>query len=475
LNVRVFWIITTALLAIACTEPAPDALAPVYDTVPVETRPIEVTVDAAGIVEPEILVEVKSKASGEILAIHAETGDVVDEGFLLVEIDQRTPRNQLAEAQAALVAARARRGIAETQMDRAETLYETGTLTQTDFEQSQLEFANSQADVIGKEVALENARIAMDDTEVRAPITGTIIERFVETGTVISSPTRDVAGGTVLLRMADLTSVQVRTLVDEVDIGKIRPGMSTRVIVAAYPNQPFDGEVLKIEPQAILDQNVTRFAVLIRLENRGDLLKPGMNAEVEIQIASREAVSVVPTMALRVAEDIAATAMMLGLSESAVREQLGDYAGVSSSEGAGDAAFDIPALIAKRRSGEPLSVEEEIVLAQARAARERSGSAPGGGGAGRGRKSQETNYEFGGEYWVVALSSGQPIPTVVKTGLTDLEYSEIVEGLEPGAEVLLLPSSSLFEQQAFLQQRIQERVVSSSPFQQGTSRGRGFR
>lgn len=464
-----------ALLAIACTEPVPEpeALAPVYDTAPVETRPIEVTVDAAGIVEPEVLVEVKSKASGEVLAIHAETGDVVDEGFLLVEIDQRTPRNQLAEAEAALVASRARRGIAETQMNRAETLYETGTLTQTDFEQSQLEFANSQADVIGKEVALENARIAMDDTEVRAPITGTIIERFVETGTVISSPTRDVAGGTVLLRMADLTSVQVRTLVDEVDIGKIRPGMSTRVIVAAYPNQPFDGQVLKIEPQAILDQNVTRFAVLIRLENLGDLLKPGMNAEVEIQIASREAVSVVPTMALRVPDDIAATAMMLGLSESAVRGQLGDYGGASSSEAAGDAAFDIPALIAKRRSGETLTVEEEIVLAQARAARERGSG--GGGGAGRGRKAQETNYEFGGEYWVVALENGQPVPTAVKTGLTDLEYSEIVEGLEPGAEVLLLPSSSLFEQQAFLQQRIQERVASSSPFQQGTSRGRGFR
>ena len=471
---RALWIVTTALLAIACTEPAPEpeAVAPVYDTAPVETRPIEVTVDAAGIVEPEVLVEVKSKASGEILEIHADTGDVVDAGFLLVEIDQRTPRNQLAEAEAALVASRARRGIAETQMNRAETLYETGTLTQTDFEQSQLEFANSQADVIGKEVALENARIAMDDTEVRAPITGTIIERFVETGTVISSPTRDVAGGTVLLRMADLTSVQVRTLVDEVDIGKIRPGMSTRVIVAAYPNQPFDGEVLKIEPQAILDQNVTRFAVLIRLENRGDLLKPGMNAEVEIQIASREAVSVVPTMALRVTEDIAATAMMLGLPESAVREQLGDYAGTASSGGANDAGFDLQALIAKRRSGEPLTVEEEIVLAQARAAQERGSG--GGSGAGRGRKAEDTNYEFGGEYWVVALENGQPVPTAVKTGLTDLEYSEILEGLAPGAEVLLLPSSSLFEQQAFLQQRIQERVARSSPFQQQTRGGRRF-
>jgi len=465
--------VAIALLVAGCSEPAtdPETVAPVYDRAPVETRPVEVTVDAAGIVEPEVLVEVKSKASGEILAIHAETGDVVDEGFLLVEVDQRTPRNQLAEAEAALIAARARRGIAETQMKRAETLYASGTLTQTDFEQSQLEFANAQADVIGKEVALENARIAMDDTEVRAPITGTIIERFVEPGTVISSPTRDVAGGTVLLRMADLTSVQVRTLVDEVDIGKIRPGMTTRVVVAAYPNQPFAGQVLKIEPQAILDQNVTRFAVIIRLENRGDLLKPGMNAEVEISIASREAVLVVPTMALRVAADIPATAAMLGMPEASLREQLGEFGGAAATTSGGAAdGFDIPALIAKRRSGEALTPEEESVLAQARAARQQ------GGGNGRGGRSNPpaTSYEFGGEYWVVAVENGRPVPKVVQTGLTDLEYSEIVAGLSPDAEVLLLPSTSLFEQQAYLQQRIQERFAAASPFQQQATGGRRF-
>ena len=100
---------------------------------------------------------------------------------------------------------------------------------------------------------LENTRIAMDDTEIRAPVSGTIIEKHVETGQVISSPTQDVGGGTLLLKMADLTSVQVRTLVDETDIGKISPGLGASVTVAAYPNQPFQGVVLKIEPQAIVD------------------------------------------------------------------------------------------------------------------------------------------------------------------------------------------------------------------------------
>src|SRR5687768_9528395 len=95
------WLIPVA--AFAGCEQAAEVVAPaVYDAAEVETRSIQVTVDAAGVVEPESTVEVKSKASGEVLTVHAETGDVVEAGHLLVEIDKRTPRNRLSETQAAL-------------------------------------------------------------------------------------------------------------------------------------------------------------------------------------------------------------------------------------------------------------------------------------------------------------------------------------------------------------------------------------
>lgn len=460
-----------ALMAVslgACEQRQPDVVVPLYDVAPVETRPIQVSVDAAGVIEPEITVEVKSKASGEILAIHAETGDVVEAGFLLVEIDQRVPRNTVAEAEASLVAAQARRAIAETQMERSRTLFGSGTVTETEYEQAQLEFANSEAQVIGGEVALENARIAMDDTEVRAPISGTLIEKPVEQGMVISSPIRDVAGGTILLRMANLTTVLVRTLVDETDIGKIRPGMPTQVTMAAYPNQPFEGEVLKIEPQAIVEQNVTMFAVLIRLENRGSLLMPGMNADVEIKIASRDSVVAVPTMALRADSDIPAVAVMLGIEEAQLRDALG-----RSSEGADDDAVageavleltQLRTLVSKRRSGEALSPQEE---SQLRAAMQHLSN----GAAAVGRRNIGTDYQFGGDYWAVALRNGEPVPVPVRTGVTDLEYSEVIAGLKPDDQILLLPSTSLFEQQEALQRFIADRF-SSSPFQQGSGRGR---
>ena len=505
------------LVLTACAQDQPESMAPLYDSAPVEIRDIEVNVEAAGVVEPEVTVEVKSKASGEILAMHAETGDVVEAGFLLVEVDKRTPRNRLAEAEASVVAAGARRAIAETQMERSKTLFGTGTLTESDYEQAQLEFANAEAQVIGAEVQLENARISMDDTDVRAPITGTIIQKYVETGTVISSPTQDVSGGTILLHMADLTAVQVRTLVDETDIGKITPGMNTRVTVAAYPNQPFEGQVLKIEPQAIVEQNVTMFAVLIRLENRGGLLKPGMNAEVDIAITNRSAAAVVPTMALRARSDIPVAALMLGIDEAELRSALGNGAGTGGTTAPAARAIDmeqVRELIRRSRSGETLTPAQRAQVAELMQARQQGGGrwdfagsgmtgfgggvrsgVGGGGGVGAppaggggmtafggvtgavrpaGGRSDDSllEYQFGGEYWVVAMRDGEPVPTMVRTGITDLRFSEIVQGLEPEDRVLLLPSTSLFEQQEMLQQFISARFASSMPFQQQSTTNR---
>ena len=480
------------MLLAACEQDA-ESLAPLYDTAPAQTRTIVVTVEAAGVIEPETTVEVKSKASGEILAVHAETGDVVEADTLLVEVDQRTPRNRLAETEAGLVAARARRTIAETQMKRGETLFASGTLTQAEFEQTQLEFANSQAQVVSSEVAVENARIAMDDTDVRAPITGTIIEKQVEPGMVISSPTQAVSDGTILMKMANLDTVRVRTLVDETDIGKIEPNMPTRVTVAAYPNQPFQGQVLKIEPQAIVEQNVTMFAVLIRLQNPGGMLKPGMNAEVEIQIANRDEVLAVPTAALRTDSDMGPTAQMLGWSPAELNVLLGrniapatdnmlEIAGRQIELPEGLNAAQVRAAIGKQRSGGSLSDAERAMLRPLM--QQVFGEGGPGPGAGRGgarlsgqagRTAAAANYEFGGEYWVIVMRGDQPEPIKVQTGLTDLAYSEIVAGLMPDERVLLLPSASLFEQQARLQQFISQRF-SSTPFQQQQAqRGRrGF-
>jgi HlyD family secretion protein len=404
---RTFAVGSLAALALAgCGRKAPP---PQYQTAKAETRDIVVAVDATGTVEPLVTVEIKSKASGEILSIHAETGDYVKEGTLLVQVDKRTPRNLVAQTAADLEAARSRRAISEAQTNRSKKLLAEKMINDVDYEKSLLDFANAKADVVRTEVAWENARIGLDDTDVRAPTSGTIIDRLVSPGAVISSPLKDFGGGTLLLKMADLSVVQVRTKVDETDVGKIRPGLPVSVKVTAYPNQPFEGEVFKIEPQAKDEQNVTTFPILIRLDNKQGLLRPGMNADVRIRVAERSGVLAIPTIALRTPRDIATAAGQVGLTEQQVREQLGGVAG---------------------------------------------GDVTASGQSRNARKEAEAAYAFGGRYWVFAKRDGKPVATNVTTGLTDLDYSEVTEGIKPGDEVLMLPSSGLVESQ----QRMREQM-----------------
>jgi HlyD family secretion protein len=400
-------------LAACSREEAPSRT---YDTARVGMRDIVVAVEAAGTVEPLLTVEIKSKASGEVLKAEGQTGQVVQAGTLLVQIDKRSPRNLLAQAESELEAAIARRSIARAQNERARKLFESRTINEVDYETTQLEYANARADVVRAQVTVENARITLDDTDVRAPITGTIIEKLVETGQVISSPMKDFGGGTSLMKMADLTTVQVRALVDETDVGKIEPGKPVTVRVTAYPNQPFPGEVHKIEPQAQEEQSVTTFAVLIRLPNSEGLLRPGMNADVEIKVAERPAVLAVPTAALHTPREIPTVALAVGLDEATVRAQLGDGAD--------------------------------------------GGPRTGGNGA---------RYEYGGRYWVVALRDGKSVAANVETGLTNLEYNEVLAGLQEGDEVVLLPSTGLLEAQARGREMMRRFSVMPGGKQQGKS------
>src|SRR5688572_24309959 len=278
--------VTLLALLTACGSGEPPAQD--YESALVTRGDIGVTVEASGTIEPVADVEVKSKASGEILALDAEIGDTVEAGTLLVGIDPRTPRNLVDQAQAELHAALQREKTARTQLERGNKLRENAWINQSELETLELEVANTRAAAVAARVALENARIGLEDTEVRAPATGTILTRLVERGQVISSPTRDVGGGTVLLTMADLTRVRARVRVDETDIGKLAAGVPARIQVAAFPGREFDGRVEKIEPQAVVDQNVTMFAVLINVDNSDGLLRPGMNVDAVFDVAGRD-------------------------------------------------------------------------------------------------------------------------------------------------------------------------------------------
>ena len=478
-----------ALLALGATVLAcgEEEVAPVYQKVPVITRDIVVSASAAGAIEPVLTVDIKSKASGELQEVRVDVGDIVAPGQLLVKVDPRVPSNALRQAQADLDVAKASLTNAESQLRRAEELFKTQSITETEYEQAHLSAANARAQLIRAERTVEDAQISFDDTDVRAPSRGVIIQKNVEVGTVIQSAMSNVGGGAVLFQMANLDTVQVRALVDETDIGKIQPGMDVTITVEAYPNRPFQGRVLKIEPQALVQQNVTMFPVLARIGNLNNMLKPGMNAEVEVHIGERRGVIAVPNAALRTDRDVASAAGVLGLDPEAVTQEIqqarqqaqGQRAEGAAAEGqptnstnggsqgqtvnimgrdvplpAGVTAAQVQAIFEKMRSGggpQALSAEERSLLEKFRGSGGgRPGQRPGGASA--------TDNMFGGNYVVFVLRDGVPTPLPVRTGLTDLDYSEVMGGLAEGDTVLTLPSSGLIAQQQEMQERIRSRA-----------------
>ncbi len=467
----------TGILA-GCEEKEPP---PVFETIPVTRRDIVVSASAAGVIEPIRTVEVKSKASGEIMDVKVETGDAVHQGDLLVRVDPRVPRNALMQAEADLDVAEAQLANAQAQLKRSEALYKTQSITEQEYEDARLQAANANAALIRAQRALEDARIAYEDTDVKAPITGIVIQKNIEVGTVISSATREVGGGTVLLQMANLDTVQVRALVDETDIGKIQPGLRVTITVDAYPNRPFNGSVLKIEPQATVEQNVTMFPVLARIANTEGLLKPGMNAEVEVHVGNQQNVVAVPNAALRTERDLASAAGVLGLDLQAVNEQLAAARrqhdstsrqasfkpGQDGTDGTPDdntvtfrgRTIELPAGVSKESANKLLQKLGTPGAFRSLSEKERSllrrimGRNGGEGRQGRRRRSN-SDFLFGGSYVVFALRNGTPTAVPVRTGLTDLDYSEVISGLSDSDTVIVLPSASLIESQ----QRFAERI-----------------
>lgn len=137
------------------------------------------------------------------------------------------------------------------------------------------ELKSSTAQRMRSESALRLAQESYDDTVIRAPISGTILEKKVEKGQVIVSSFGGGGSrggsvsseGQVLVTMADLEKVYVATEVDETDIGKVQVGQSVTITVEAYPDQPLQGEVLRIAPQGQVVQNVTTFKVITEIMN----------------------------------------------------------------------------------------------------------------------------------------------------------------------------------------------------------------
>jgi HlyD family secretion protein len=434
--------------ALACGRRSSNT--PQIPTVDVRRQTVAVTASADGVVEPIVKVEVKSKASGEVTSMNADTGDVVKEGQVLLQLLPRDAQNTYDQAAADLESAKARADNARIQLERTRNLAKDGLVPSTDLESAQLQATTARSDVVRTQKALDTAAERLSETTVRSPISGTVIGRNIEVGQVISSAVSQVSGGTLLMTLADLNEVQVRSLVDEVDIGRIRAGLPVSIKVQAYPDHPFSGTVLKIEPQAVVQQNVTMFPVLTRIDNRESLLKPGMNAEVEISIESHENVLAVPNEAIKSREE----AMLVAR-----------YLGVDTGAGASGQSERWSRRQGSDSSGTAMAATQRPESPPASSGPRAGGPAGSGTGAGGG----------GGKVVFLVKPGNKPGYTLapVETGLRNWEVTEVTSGLQEGDRVALAPSGAQLRQSADFRERMQRMRGLPGQNQGGQQRPRG--
>ncbi len=521
-----------ALAATACRtgEAAEDG--PKLETAEVTRGDLTISVEATGTVEPIRSVEVKSKASGEILKLHVDIGDKVKPGTLLAEVDPRDVRNRYDQAKADLEVARSRVDISKAQLERSDELLKSGVITQQEYDNARLDYANAQASLVKAKTNFELAQLQLGDVTIRAPMAGTILSKNVEEGQVIQSASQNVSGGTTLFVMANLDQMRVRTMVDETDMGQLRPGLGATVKVEAYPDRTFHGTVQKIEPQSVVQQNVTMFPVIVNLDNREGLLRPGMNAEVDILVDQARDVLLIPNNAVVQPSDVGPAALALGLDpdkldlRALMREARGGRAGRGAAAGGGAAADGeaaggtrrdpgarsgggrpsaspgdgsatpggaqgageqaarpgaraaLDSLRAKVQRGE---ITQDSMRAVLRAFRARAGARGGavagarsGGADGQASGGEVPRRRFRPAVVFVMGPDSVPHPRAIQVGLNDWDNTQIAGGLEEGDRLVVVGAAQLQAQQQEWLNRIRSRM-GGGMFGGGGPRGGGRR
>ncbi|MBU1023060.1 efflux RND transporter periplasmic adaptor subunit [bacterium] len=361
-----FFIILIAISSFSCkgnSDNSKPGVAPPATEVKVERGPISLSVSSSGRIVSNLDVEIKCKASGEVIALPFDVSDKVSKGDLVVELDpvdenRNVKKSQVAvsssdarlnkaeqslkigkidlenakrKAKVALDVAQSRAEDARSKTDRIRQLFEKQLAGREELETAETNAIKADADLETaliqieelktEETALElkredvslakadlesakiNLSIAqqrLDDTKVYSPIDGIVTERQVQTGQIISSGISNVGGGSSILTLSDLSKLFVLGHVDESDIGNIKLDLDVNITVDAYPGKTFKGKINRIAQKGVNMSNVVTFEVRIEvLSENKSLLKPEMTTDVEIFIADKDDALLVPVGAIK--------------------------------------------------------------------------------------------------------------------------------------------------------------------------------
>lgn len=483
INIAKIILITLALAAVWALwlKPAEVNEQIKYHMQPLSIGKIESTVNTAGSISPVVTVDVGSELSGLISQLNVDFNDVVTSGQVIARIDDRTVQSKLRQSEAdlasanaslaslkaALVKAKAEEALAEREYKRTRELREKKLISESELDISETSYqltrigidtANAailvgQSKVLQSESSLEQAKLDLDRTYIRSPVDGVVIDRQVDKGQAVSA---SLSAPTLFSIAQDLVQMQIEADVDEADIGRIRQGQAVRFTVDAFPERKFIGVVSQVRKSATVTNNVVTYKVIISLENKDLLLLPGMTANVDIILGQRDNVLRVANSALRfspegqsasdngpggdMSERVEQMAQQLDLNEqqkvqltesmSTMRKAMQDM----RNSGPGMAGGPPPSMGDNMRK---LRSQMEIELASFLSPeqlekykslnQQRRKPAPTEG--------EQANYQRG-VVWI--LRDGKPLRINIRTGISDLEYTEIVsKDLNDGDQVIV--------------------------------------
>src|SRR6478735_768499 len=388
-------------------------------TAEVKRGDVRRVVSTSGTVSALVTVDIGSQLSGNIGAVNVDYSSEVKQGEVLARIEPSSFETRVRERKAAVAVAKAN-------------------------------VENGKATLTQHEATLDSARIDLGRTYIRSPIDGVVIDKIVEVGQTVAASLQAPKLFTIA---QDLNQVQIQAQVDEADIGQVTSGNPVSFTVDAYPDVTFEGKVEQIRLAPISLQNVVTYTVVIAADNQLGRLLPGMTANVEIITGEHPGVVVVPNDALRFQPRGPAEALISDATAT-VSTPTASAAGERTNRLLDRLKVDLeltPEEVDKVRSG----VEAEFAAL-------RSAGPPGAGPnqedareqarmrvakvlravltPDRYKKYEELQHARPSSprsATVWTYEGGRLVPHQLRLGLSDSNLTEVTDGLEPGAHVVL--------------------------------------
>ena len=287
-------------------------------TVEVVRRSLQTRVSETGTIQPSKTIEIKSQFSGEVAQLFVSSGKPVKKGELLAIIRQESSQaRQVAQLRAAIQEERLNVNTAQREWARSQSLFTKGFIAQQALETSKL---NYQRTLVRLELAERQLLLALggnkelfqryqesatqstrpEEFQVRSPTDGTVLEILVNAGEIITSGTATFGGGTILMKLADLSRMIVKAKINEVNVSRVAVNQDVDIRLDALPGQSFQGTVTNIATQGVKTENIVSYEVTIAIDTQNTVLKPMLTANVDIVTKQLENVLTIPLETLRV-------------------------------------------------------------------------------------------------------------------------------------------------------------------------------